>query len=122
MAPVYAEKLFELLRSSHTYLDVGEHGLQLLYLLCGAAVEREDGGEGGDLLRCDASFGQLVAHVVEAYLVEFVYGYGDVHQLVGRANHRGDTGQHLAVVDFDTHVDAQFTEHHVDHLHQFQFV
>ena len=74
------------------------------------------------LILAESALSQFGAYVVEAYLVQFVDSNGDVDQPFRCANHFRDSSQHLAVVDFDRHADAQLVEHHVDHLHQFQLV
>ena len=90
--------------------------------MLGASRERKHRVEGGDLFCRKASFGQLGTHIVETYLVQLVDGHGDVDNFVGCTNHLGDTGKHLAVVDFHHHIDAQLAENHVDHLHQLELV
>ncbi|MPM55748.1 hypothetical protein SDC9_102545 [bioreactor metagenome] len=38
------------------------------------------------------------------------------------ANHLGNTGQHLAVVDFDEHIDSQRAKDIIRDLDQFQLI
>ena len=76
----------------------------------------------GHGLFADAVGRQFGVHVVQPYLVQFVDGHGDVHNLVGRSDHFGNAGENLAVVQLDAHADAEFGEHGVHNLHQFHLV
>ena len=54
--------------------------------------------------------------------VELVDGGADVGDLVGFAQHVGDAGEDLPVVDLDDDVDAEFLEDFGGDLHQFGLV
>ena len=73
-------------------------------------------------LLCQTIGEQFGIHIVETDLIEFVNGYGDIYNFLGFANHFGNTGKNLAVIDFDSHTYAKAVEHLVYDLHQLYFV
>ena len=75
-------------------------------LLIVGARERDDGLQLLDGLLAQSVVAKLLVHVVESNLVELVDGHGDVHNLVGLANHLGNAGEDLTVIDLDLHTDA----------------
>ena len=65
---------------------------------------------------------KFLVDLVQSYLVQLVYGNGDVHYLIRLTDDIGYTGENLAVVYLQAHTDAKTCEHGVHNLHQFHLV
>ena len=100
----------------------GQHLAHRCHLLGIAAFEVDDGLQRLHLLGVEPGGEELLVHLLEAYLVEFVDGYGNVDNLVGRTDDFSNSRENLAVVDFDADADAEAREHLVDDLHQFHLI
>ena len=82
----------------------------------------QDGSKDGDGLGRKALFHHLLLHLLQADLVQFVDGDGDVHHPLGEAADLREAGEDLAVVDLQEHTHVQLGEHPVHDLDEFQFI
>ena len=87
-----------------------------------AAGKGDDGLKFGDLFVGEPCGGEFFVDLVETDLVEFVDSYGDVDNLVGRADHFGNAGEDFAVVDLDGDANTEAGEDFVDNLHEFDLI
>ena len=97
---------------------VVEQRLQLSQFLAGVAFHEEDRLQLVDGGLLQALLGEFRVDGVDTDFVELVDGHGDVDKGIRLADVFGDARQHLAVVDFQRHVDFQGTEDFVHDLHQ----
>ena len=97
----------QFLNTFQTRLAVLQHIGDSGQFLIVAATEHDDGLQLLDLLLGKPIVTQLLVDVVDANLIQFVNGNGDIDNLVGSTNHLGNAGENLAVIDFDLHTDAE---------------
>ena len=84
--------------------------------------ELDDRLQLGNLVFRQAFLTQFCIHVLQADLVEFVDGYGNIYQQFRSTDHFGDAGQNLAVVHLDSHTDTETVEYLINNLNEFHFV
>ena len=66
--------------------------------------------KGGDGIVAQALLPQFSIHVIDADFVEFIYGNGDVDNLVGGTDDLGNAAKNLAVIQLDGNVDVEAVE------------
>ena len=71
---------------------------------------------------CQALLPHLVLNGLKPDLVQLVYGYGNIDNLVRESADLRKTGQDLAVVDLDQNPDIKQREHPVHNLDKFQLI
>ena len=65
---------------------------------------------------------QFFIYLFQTNFIEFVDGNGNVYNAILFANHFGNSGQNLTVVNFHNGVDFQLRENGINNLHQLHFV
>ena len=89
-------------------------------LIC--TLQHDDGLQLLDLFLTETILAQFLIDIVNAYLVQFVDSYGDIHDFLGSTNDFGNAGENLAVVNLNLYADAEAREYLVNNLHQFHLV